>query len=989
MHLPLSTYRIQLNRDFTFEDARRVVPYLAALGITHCYSSPCLMARPGSPHGYDICDHSRLNPELGGDEAYATFVRELHAHRMAHLFDFVPNHMGIDPQMNPWWSDVLENGPCSAYAHFFDIEWEPVNEALKGKVLLPVLGDQYGAVLERGELRLGFANGALFLDYAEHRFPINPRQTPRVYRLGLDDLRTDLGDDHPHVREFLSIMTALQNMPASTETEPERIEERRREKEVARERLVRLVEQSPRVHAHIDAAVARLNGSPGVPDSFDLLHELLEAQPYRLSYWRTASHEINYRRFFDINHLAGLRMIDDQVFAATHQLVLKLIATGTIAGLRIDHPDGLFDPARYFAKLQTEGRTAREASPGNAPDEDRPIYLVVEKILSAGEALPVAWAVHGTTGYNFLNDVNALFVDAAQARQMRQLYARFTGQAASFGQVVYESKKLIIETAMASELNVLAHALHRIAQGNRRSRDFTLNSLRDVLVEFVACFPVYRTYVSDCGWSMSDRATIETAVARARRRNPAMEASIFDFLREVLLPREAEANGAPIVPERRGGVYAPRDPEEYQRRLAFAMKLQQYTAPVQAKGLEDTAFYRYNLLLSLNEVGGDPGRFGRTPQDFHGACELRRQRWPHELLATSTHDTKLGEDVRARLNALSELADDWRRELSRWARINAPHRRMIDNEWAPDRNDEYRFYQILIGAWPLEADESGRVPEAFVERVRDYMIKAIKEAKVHTSWISDFKPYDDAVADFVIGALTGATAPRLLAAFLPFARRVAQIGMVNSLAQVVLKIASPGVPDFYQGAELWDLNLVDPDNRRRVDYARRSQMLDALAPVLEASAAARDDAGEMAAAVSALLDRWEDGRIKLFVTACGLRLRGRLTHLFGEGEYLPLQSDTTTPADIVAIARASGSEHVIAAVPRLVASITSLQRPLPIGPASWRASRILLDRSLAATAYRNVLTGEEVRTVSHRTDSWLFAGEVFRTCPVALLTPIT
>ncbi len=1084
---PLSTYRLQLNQSFTFDDARQVVPYLAALGITHCYSSPCLMARPGSPHGYDICDHTRLNPELGGDEAYDAFVRQLCAHGLGHVLDFVPNHMGIDPRMNPWWRDVLENGPSSVYAHFFDIDWEPVNEALEGKVLLPLLGDQYGAVLERGELRLAFADGSLFVDYVDSRLPINPRDAPQVYRIGLDALRGERGDDHPHVRELLSIITAHQNMPATTETDPARIEERRREKDVARDRLVRLLEQSPRIREHIDQSVARVNGTPGVPESFDLLHELLEAQPYRLSYWRTASHEINYRRFFDINDLAGLRMVDDDVFAATHALVLRLIADGKVVGLRIDHPDGLFDPARYFSKLQAEidralaGAAARE-------NERRPLYLVAEKILSGGEELPGDWPVHGTTGYNFLNDVNGLFVAAAQARTLRKLYARFSKEDASFGEVVYESKKLIIETAMASELNVLAHALHRIAQGNRRSRDFTLNSLRDVLVEVVACFPVYRTYVSPAGWALADRATIETAVARARRRNPAMEATIFDFLREVLLPRgdvstmggngamgagatgaigasaiaapsapnepsalSAPAPGAPNEPgaptaplmERRGGVYAPRDPDEYQRRLAFTMKLQQYTAPVQAKGLEDTAFYRYNLLLSLNEVGGDPARIGRSPADFHSANRLRRERWPYELLATSTHDAKLGEDVRARLNALSELADDWRRELGRWARINAPHRRMIDNEWAPDRNDEYRFYQILLGAWPPEAIDAPQVPAGFVDRVRDYMIKAIKEAKVHTSWINDFKPYDDAVAAFVVGALMGPTAARFLSAFAPFARRVARLGMVNSLAQLVLKIASPGVPDFYQGTELWDLNLVDPDNRRPVDYGVRSRLLNELLPLIDASIPSggskdppyvREDdasippggsrdppyvpmgedvsresgdrrnehaprdanvrprdgrvrlgAADRAAAVGALLDRWKDGRVKLFVTACGLRLRQRHPELFRAGEYVPLASDMTVPADVVAFARLQGAATIIAAAPRLVAAIAPDE--VPLGAAHWRTSRILLAPSVAAPAYRNLLTGEDVRPVSHGTQSWLFAAEVFRTCPVALLMP--
>jgi len=854
------------------------------------------------------------------------------------------------------------------------------------------------------------------------------------------------------------VLTALKNLPEQFETDPERIAERHREKEVARERLARLVERSARIRRHIEEAVRAYNGEPGKPDSFDLLHDLLEEQAYRLAYWRTAAHEINYRRFFDINDLAGIRMEDPEAFAATHALVARLIAENAVQEMRIDHPDGLYDPAQYFRRVQARAaRVRKSGSPEVRKSDEGPsdprtfgrsdhvdlarrrLHLVAEKVLSAGEALPADWAISGTTGYNFCNELNGVFVDASNARALRRIYRRVTRQMATFDEVVYQCKKLITRTSLASELNVLAHALNRISEGNRRSRDFTLNSLRDVLGEVVACFPVYRSYVNERGWTPSDRAVIETAVRRARRRNPALEPSAWDFLREVLLPRQASDEGRddPDTGVERRVNYPPPDAEEYRKRLHFAMRFQQYTAPVQAKGVEDTAFYRYNLLLSLNEVGGEPGRVGRSVAEFHEANRARLEKWPLEMTSTATHDTKLGEDVRARINVISELVDDWRRGVAKWMRINGGNRTKLDAEPAPDRNDEYRFYQVLLGTWPAEAfsDRNAQSPSAasafetsnppdpvYVRRVRDYMIKAIKEAKLRTSWINDNQAYDNAVAHFVERTLTGPTSRRFLSAFLPFARRVAHLGMINSLSQLALKIASPGVPDFYQGTELWDLHLVDPDNRQPVDYERRMKYLEELRPWLDDAdpdsvgrafrpAVARPstssgrgepleprgfspakerptptlpdgDSPSRLGAVRELLDCWADGRIKLLMTAVGLRLRRSYPDLFLRGHYVPLDADMAGVAGgVIAFARRFDAVTLVVAVPRLIAKLVNLE--LPVGDV-WGEARLLLPPDLAGR-YRNCLTGEVLQARGEDPVSNLRLAGAFRHCPVACL----
>jgi len=988
IYVPTSTYRLQVHHAFPLTAACDVVPYLARLGVDACYTSPYFTAAPESTHGYDVCNHNEINPEVGGTEAHDQFSRALRQHGMRHIVDFVPNHMGVGTGRNTWWNDVLENGPSSPAATFFDIDWRPVKATLQARLLLPILGDQYGGVLERGELRVAFTGSSLVLRYFDHELPINPRQAARVYAAAADRLKGTLGEETPSLNEFLSIISSLQNLPPYTTTDPEQIAELHREKEVARARLERLVSDEPLVHETIEAAVAEINGTPGQPSSFDALHELLEAQPYRLSYWRTASHEINYRRFFDINTLVGLRVERTEVFDATHQLLAQLIAESKVHAVRIDHPDGLFDPAKYFCMLQQLAGRALGVHAA-VPENDRParpLYVVAEKILSGSERLPQNWGVHGTTGYNFLNDLNGLFIDTEQGRRMRRVYAKLTGQDQSFDDVLYASKRLIIGTAMASELNVLAHTLERIGESNRKSRDFTLDSLRDVITEFVACFPVYRTYVDERGWTAEDRAVVVRAIARARRRNPAMESSLFDFLREVVLPREVpeEKGEAPVGVERRGG-YPPADERESRERLRFSMKLQQYTGPVQAKGLEDTAFYRYNMLLSLNEVGGDPSRFGRSVEQFHEANRLRVEVWPFEMLATATHDTKLGEDVRARINVLSEIPDEWGREASKWMRLAKPHRTLVDGDPAPDRNDEYRFYQALLGVWPADLDgDTKSAPEELVARLSEYMIKAVKEAKVHTSWLTPNEPYEEALRTFVRGVLTGAGSAKLLAAVLPLQRKVAHLGIINSLAQIALKIGAPGVPDFYQGTDLWDLSLVDPDNRRPVDFDRRRSALDDVDEALRSGLDAR------AATLRNWLETWTDGRIKMAVTAAGLRLRRELPEVFLGGEYLPVPVETTVLGGAIAFARRSAERDQAAlfVVPRLCNRLVTPAQPFPLGGDCWKTSRLMLPPELGDRQFRGEITGVEIRPTRAGENAWIFIGEALQTVPVAMLRTV-
>ncbi|MEO6970945.1 MAG: malto-oligosyltrehalose synthase, partial [Chthoniobacterales bacterium] len=679
--IPSSTYRLQFNREFTFAQARALVPYLHALGISDCYASPYFQARADSLHGYDITDHNKLNDAIGSRAEYDAWMAELHAHEMGQVLDFVPNHMGIGEPQNLWWADVLENGPSSPYAAYFEIDWQPLKSDLRDKVLIPVLGDQYGRVLERGELKVHYEAGRFFLRYFEHEFPLAPGTYRHVLEIALAQLSEHKAEDF--YAELQSILTALEYLPRRTERDPERIAERTREKEIIKRRSERRCEEAPLVQEAIEKALTIINGTPGEPRSFDALDALLSEQAYRLAFWRVAAEEINYRRFFDINDLAAIRMELPEVFEEAHRLLLELVATGAVTGLRIDHPDGLYLPNEYFEKLQ---RRVAEALQGELPVDRRAIYLVVEKILSGNEQLRADWPVHGTTGYDFMNDVIGVLVDANAERPITTAFHKFIGHTLHFGHLVYAKKRLVMRLSLANDVNVLGTMFDRISEKNRWYRDFTLDALTLAVQETIACFPVYRTYLApDRPVSEADRAVVERAVAAAKRRNPALEESVFNFLRDILLFR---------FPENL-------DEEARAEHIHFVLKFQQTTGPIMAKGLEDTAFYIYNRLAALNEVGGEPQRFGMRVEEFHRRNAERQEHWPATLLATSTHDTKRSEDVRARMAVISEIPDVWRRSLGRWRTLNRRWKRRFEESEAPDANEEYLLYQTLLGTWPL------------------------------------------------------------------------------------------------------------------------------------------------------------------------------------------------------------------------------------------------------------------------------------------------
>jgi (1->4)-alpha-D-glucan 1-alpha-D-glucosylmutase len=953
--IPRATYRLQLNRDFTFNQARATVPYLSALGISHCYVSPCLKARPGSVHGYDIVDHNSLNPEIGSPEDFDRFVETLRDHGMGLILDIVPNHMGVMGSDNAWWIDVLENGEASVYACFFDIDWHPLKEELRGKVLIPILHDHYGAVLESGELQLVFhpERGEFDIAYRDNRFPVNPREYPRILSRAAENLAKKTDELDTDLLEFQSLITAFGHLPRRTEASAERIVERNRDKEINKRRLAELCARSAEITAGILEGVSSINGDPADPASFDELHELIKAQAFRLANWRVASDDINYRRFFDTNDLAGLRMENERVFEATHRLVLNLISEGKVDGLRIDHPDGLYDPAQYFYRLQ--GAIAEHT----ASDEKQSAYVVIEKILTGREKLQSDWPVCGTTGYDFVNLVNGLFVDRENGDRMERMYHSFIGDELNFADIAYESRKLIIQTALVSELNVLAHRLSQIALSKRRTCDFTLNNLRDSLTEVVASFPVYRTYVRGREVSESDTKYIQIAIAAAKRRSLAADTSVFDFINAVLLTRIAEGQDAAY----RNAV------------TAFAMKFQQFTSPVMAKGLEDTAFYRYNRLVSLNEVGGDLRRFGTSVAEFHSANQERSRNWPHTMLATSTHDSKRSEDVRTRINVLSEIPGLWKFHLRDWKKFNRQHKSKIHEKLAPSPNDEYLLYQTLIGAWPSRPLQNPDEWSVFTKRIQNYLLKAIREAKQNTSWINQNHDYENAVTAFVKALLNSAAENRFLRDFLPFQHYIARIGLWSSLSQSLLKLASPGVPDIYQGNEVYDLSLVDPDNRQPVDFSYRQEVFEHI----------RNSDGSLEMSISPMFEAPDADELKLFVIAKTLCLRKQMADLFQEGEYLPVRVEGAKAKNVVAFIRKTQDKSVLLIAPRLIAGLVGDRETPPIGPNIWEDTEIVLP-SMASQRYRDAFTGRtfEVSDSEAKSGKRIAVAELLRDFPLSL-----
>jgi (1->4)-alpha-D-glucan 1-alpha-D-glucosylmutase len=956
--VPTATYRLQLNRTFTFRDAAAIVPYLSALGISHCYVSPYLRARPGSMHGYDIIDHNALNPEIGTPEDYEHFVVELHRHGMGQVLDIVPNHMGVMGSDNAWWLDVLENGEASDFADFFDIDWEPVKDELQGKVLIPVLADQYGNELEKGLFKLVFepARGEFSIFYDDNRFPIDPAEYSRILAFQIERVQEKLGRTHDDFLELQSISTAFSHLPGRRGLSPDQRAGRNREKEVQKRRLTALCERSGEIGAFLNENVAAFNGSQNDPRSFDALHDLIKAQAFRLAQWRVAADDINYRRFFDINDLAALRMENESVFTNTHSFILQLVAQGKVDGLRIDHPDGLYDPTCYLRRLREKLSSEPNSNCG-------PAYVIVEKILTGTERLNKDWPVDGTTGYEFANLVNGLFVDASASAKMERIYRAFLGGSAEhtlpFSDLAYASKKLIMNTVLASELNVLANLLSRIALANRHTCDFTLNSLRRALAEIIATFPVYRTYVTGRDFSLEDRSRVEQAVAAARRRSNVADLTVFDFIRRVLLLQTNDAEPA-------------WDKREIVR---FSMKFQQVTAAVMAKGVEDTAFYRYNRLVSLNEVGGSPATFGVSVDEFHSANQERLTNWPNSMLSSSTHDSKRSEDVRARISVLSEMPAAWRLRLRRWRQWNRNKKRVVDDQPAPTRNDEYLLYQTLVGVWPEGfLDETGWSEAS--ARIEQYMLKAAREAKEHTSWANMNAAYEAVLLGFIRAILQRTPKNLFLNDFTEFRCRIARIGMFNSLSQCLLKLTSPGVPDVYQGNELFQLSLVDPDNRRPVNYELRQALLKQL----------QDDAcssSSLPELVSTWLADAGSGKPKLYLTWRTLELRTKKASLFKEGRYIPMNVSGEKAQHVVAFAREYEGQTAIVVAPRLCATLLGEGSDTVCDETHWGDTNLEISNA-QGRCYHNIFTGECIAP-SGAERPLLTLARLFRYFPASIL----
>jgi (1->4)-alpha-D-glucan 1-alpha-D-glucosylmutase len=926
--IPRATYRLQLHRGFGFTAAAECVPYLARLGISHAYLSPYLKARAGSAHGYDIVDHSQLNPELGDEPAFEQLSHTLKTHALGHILDFVPNHMGVGGADNPLWLDVLEWGPDATHAGWFDVDWDPDRRYLHNKILVPFLGDQYGIELERGVLRLRFdeTEGSFAVwAYDTHKLPIWPPHYARI-----------LSEGHPRLERLADAFNWLPNW-------------RQQMPQQARElktRLATLVRDHADAREAVQRSLLRFAGQPPHSSSWQALHELIADQCWRIAYFRVAADDINYRRFFNINDLAGLRVELPEVFDHVHARMLRWVKDGTLDGLRIDHIDGLYDPKGYLQRLQRR-LTARHV--------DRNFYLVVEKILAAHEPLREDWPIHGSTGYDFLNQVLALLIDPAAHGQFDRCYLQFAGEPQRFADIVHQSKLHIMENEMASELNVLARDMARLARQSPRTADFTRNLLRRAIKELIACFPVYRTYIDDAATlDGADQRDLNWAFAQARRNESELDPSVFDFLEQLL-------TGALIQ--------RPHSGFSYQSLLRCAMRLQQYSGPVMAKGVEDTAFYRYNRFIALNEVGGDPDRFGATVAAFHKTNQARAHRWPHAMLATATHDTKRGEDTRARLAALSEFAEEWMQLLPVWSRILRGPPIAEAPVLKPDRNDEYLLLQLLLGTWPCEllaADVRDAEPlKDFANRIRGAMVKSMRESRLHTGWAFPDSSYEEAMLGMIDAALTGSRASAFLGSFAPFARKVADCGVDKSLIQLVVKLTSPGVPDLYNGSELWDLSMVDPDNRRPVDYALRARLLQQLDERL---------AADRARCMRELRQEWCDGGIKLATLATLLRHRRQHEGLYSEGDYQPLPAGGARADDLCAYARARNGDKLLVALVR--------RGHRGDGSKAWEDTLLAVPEALRRSDWHELLTG---RVISLESEA-VHPSELFGQLPVIVLS---
>jgi (1->4)-alpha-D-glucan 1-alpha-D-glucosylmutase len=915
LRYPVATYRLQLNKDFPFDKAIELLPFLHKLGISDVYASPVFHARRGSVHGYDVVDPSHANPELGGDEGFNALCEALRAHGMGLVLDIVPNHMAASSE-NAWWTDVLESGPSSAYAAFFDVEWDAAWEQGEEKIFLPILGAPYGTALENQEISLSIGPDGFSINYYQIHLPVDP---------GTYEIVLEHGREHwPENEEFQALIKSIERLPDRTALMWEGIEARRREIPSIKSQLWSMYQSNAEVRSFVDASIAEFNGGKGDPASFDLLDQLTARQSYRLAWWHGARERMNYRRFFDVSELIGMRVESDEVFAATHAAVLKWVAEGKVTGVRVDHVDGLFKPREYLERL--------------AAIEQRP-YIVVEKILIEDEQLPEDWPIQGTSGYDFLGMVNGVFIDGASLEALQATYSRFTGLNWTFEDAAYEQKRWIIRHLFRGEMFALSLHLELIADLDRYGRDLSPQELRNGLAEITACLPVYRTYVEGESMHESDRRYIEAAITEARRRgNAEISSGVYDFLRRVLLAEFSRG----LTEEGR------------QAWIRFVMRWQQLTGPITAKGVEDTAMYVYNRLVSMNDVGTQ--HTAVSLERFHHFNAARQRRWPAAMSATSTHDTKRSEDVRARLNVLSELVSEWDRNIFRWSRWNRDRKTTLDGRPVPDANEEILLYQTLLGVWPLD---EGQIPST-VDRVKQYIVKATREAKVYSSWLRPNEIHEKAIHEFIDAILEAKDGNRFLPHFTEFQHRVAFFGALNSLGQVLLKITAPGVPDFYQNTALWDFSLVDPDNRRGMDPGARLLL-----------------SGEMDRWTAAeVLENWKDGRVKAFLIHRALQYRCTHPELFIGGDYLPVEAEGSLRDSVIAFVRRLGGDVCLTVAPRFTTRLGGTDQ-IPLGRRAWKDTSLRLPEEFAGE-WMDAITGERTRSMG--------LSEILSTFPVALLS---
>ena len=925
MTIPRATARLQFHKDFSFDHACEVVDYYAQLGISHIYASPILTARPGSTHGYDVVDPSRINPELGGEQGFLRFAQRVKEAGMGIILDIVPNHMGVGAS-NPWWQHVLEWGPASRYAGWFDINWESADPALRNKLLAPFLGQPYGKALAAGEITLQFdeATGKLYVDYYGNRFPLSPHSYGEVLR------ESETGD-------LMFAVTAFDQLRQQIDTEAQ---------ENAFEVALHMLQGlgiSDNGREAIRSALSAFKAD--TPEGLDLLHRLLEIQHYRLTWWRNAAEEINWRRFFEVSDLAGIRVGVNEVFEATHAKVFELYAQGLIDGVRLDHIDGLAHPALYCLKLRQRLQSLRQ--------DHRP-YIIVEKILAFGEHLPPEWGVDGTTGYEFMDQVGALLHDPSGERPLSQLWSEVTGNTRSFEEEVKAARHQLIAENFAGEFDALSRTLHAIARSDIATRDYSLAAIKRCLAALLIHFPVYRTYPHPQGRSAADQEMFSRAKQGAQSRLRRADWPLLDELDNWL-------GGKP-----------PLDFKNAEMRalcLRATTQFQQLTPPLAAKSVEDTAFYRYGPLLSRNEVGAEPNHFSLSPADFHRICEERSTRFPHSLLATATHDHKRGEGVRMRIAALSELATEWEQAVRRWMLLNAPLKKKTGMtreglpRYAPQPGDELMLYQMLLGAWPLNlsaADAEGI--REFGERLDQWQTKALRESKRSSSWVLPDEDYENACRDFLFSLFAADKDARFLQELQQWVQRVSALGAINSLSQTLLRLTVPGVPDLYQGTEFWDFSLVDPDNRRPVDYASRIQAL-ANAPAQLSG-----------------VDDWRSGLPKQQLIRHALHLRKRHPEVFAQGSYQPLQASGPRADHVLALMREHEGKAVITVTPRLVRRLLGDETQLAIPPAAWGDTALALPQQ-GDKEWVDVLTGKRWQTKQGQ----LAVGELLSVLPIALL----